>query len=94
MIEFVLAFGLIWTPLVRRLSALVLTAMFISAIFEFGKIDAIGHSMIIAILIAVIADDSKAPVRRPIPVPIFYALALGATVTAYYGLHAVVFGAG
>lgn len=94
MIEFVLAFGLILTPLVRRLSGVVLMAMFISAVFEFGKIDAIGHSMIIAILIAVVADDSKAPPWSPLPVPIFYSLALGATLTAYYGLHAVVFGAG
>lgn len=93
MIEFVLAFGLIWTPLVRRLSALVLLAMFISAVFEFGKIDAIGHLMIIAILICILADDPKVPTWRPVPAPILYALALGGTLTAYYGLHAIVFGA-
>jgi hypothetical protein len=92
MIEFVLAFGLILTPMVRRLSSLVLMAMFISAIFEFGKIDAIGHSMIIAILIAVFADNSKTPTWSPLPVPILYAIALCATVSAYYGLHALVFG--
>jgi hypothetical protein len=92
MVEFALAFGLILTPLVRRLSGVVLMAMFISAVFEFGKIDAIGHSMIIAILIAVVADDSKAPTWRLGPIPIAYPLALGATLAAYYGLHAVVFG--
>jgi hypothetical protein len=92
MIEFVLAFGLILTPLVRRLSSLVLMVMFISAIFEFGKIDAIGHSMIIAILIAVFADDSKTPTWSPLPVPILYGIALCVTMSAYYGLHALVFG--
>jgi len=33
-------------PLVRRISALVLAVMFTAAIFEFGKVDAIGHMMI------------------------------------------------
>ena len=90
-IEFGLAFGLIWTPLVRRLAALVLTAMFISAIFEFGKIDAIGHLMIIAILLGVIADDARGPRWRPILAPVFYICALAGMVTAYYSLHAVLF---
>jgi hypothetical protein len=92
-IEFGLAFGLIWTPLVRRLAAIVLSAMFISAIFEFGKVDAIGHLMIIAILIAVAADDSKTPHWRPAWAPILYGLALVVTLAAYYGVHAVMFGA-
>jgi hypothetical protein len=56
-IEFALAFGLVWTSLVRRLSAAVLTFIFVSAVFGFGKIDAIGHSAIIAVLIALVADD-------------------------------------
>ncbi|MDW4793705.1 hypothetical protein NQ358_24145, partial [Escherichia coli] len=46
MVEFALAFALIWTPLIRRCAAAVLTGMFISACFEFGKIDTIGHSAI------------------------------------------------
>ena len=41
-IEFSLAFSLLWTPLVRRIGAIMLTAMFVSAIFAFGKIDLIG----------------------------------------------------
>lgn len=56
-IEFTLAFGLIWTSLVRRISAAVLLFIFVSAIFGFGKIDAIGHSAIIAVLIAFLSDD-------------------------------------
>lgn len=90
-IEFGLAFGLIWTPLVRRLAAVVLSAMFISAIFEFGKIDAIGHLMIIAILLGVIADDSRRPSWRPIWVPVFYTCALAGILTTYYALHAALF---
>lgn len=43
MVEFGCAFALIWSPLVRRLAAVALTATFVSAIFEFGKIDAIGN---------------------------------------------------
>lgn len=90
-IEFGLAFGLIWTPLVRRLSATVLSAMFISAVFEFGKIDAIGHSMIVAILFGVIADDSPKPQWRPALAPVFYVAALIAYLAAYYALHVILF---
>ena len=92
-IEFALAFGLIWTRMVRRLSSLVLLGMFISAILEFGKIDAIGHSMIIAILIAVLADGGQKSVLRPLWAPIFYACALAIYLGLYYGLHVVLFGA-
>ncbi len=61
-IEFTLAFALIWTPLVRRVAATLLAAMFVSAVFQFGKIDAIGHSLIIVVLLAIVADDAR--VRR------------------------------
>ncbi|RYF04377.1 MAG: hypothetical protein EOO40_11265, partial [Deltaproteobacteria bacterium] len=37
-IEFTLAFALIWTPLVRRAAAIILAAIFVSAVFEFGKV--------------------------------------------------------
>ena len=58
-VEFTLAFALLWTPLVRRAAATMLAAMFIIAIFEFGKIDAIGHSPIIVALLAFIGDNTK-----------------------------------
>ena len=48
-IEFTLSFALLWTPLVRRAAGIVLAAMFVSAVFEFGKLDAIGHEPIIAV---------------------------------------------
>jgi hypothetical protein len=92
-IEFALALGLLWTPLVRRLSAILLGSMFVSAIFEFGKIDAIGHLMIIAILIVVALDGEKALLKRHYLAPAVYAAGLAVSVGLYYGFHAVFFGA-
>lgn len=92
-IEFFLAFGLLWTPLVRRLSAIVLTAMFVSAVFEFGKVDAVGHLMIVAILAAVLFDDS--PPAKPTPswwAPTLCCGVLAIYLLAYYGLHAALYG--
>lgn len=91
-IEFGLALGLLWTPLVRRLSAILLGAMFVSAVIEFGKIDAIGHLMIIAILMVVAADGRKTLLRSPTLAVGAYAVALTASIAAYYGFHAVFFG--
>ncbi len=89
--EFSLAFALLWTPLVRSLAAAVLAFMFISAVFEFGKIDAIGHLMIVVILITVGADDQPVA-RRAALAPIAYAVALALDFTAYYGIHALIYG--
>ena len=63
-IEFTLAFALIWTPLVRRVSAIMLAAAFIAAIAQFGKIDAIGHALIIVVLLAISADNVRVPEQR------------------------------
>ena len=63
-IEFALAFALMWTPLVRRLGALMLTAMFISAVLEFGKIDLIGHTLIVVVLISIVADSGAKRLDR------------------------------
>ena len=57
-VEFALAFSLMWTPLVRRVGAVMLAAMFVSAVFEFGKIDLIGHSLIVVALLGIIADNA------------------------------------
>ena len=94
-VEFTLAFGLLWTPLVRRFSAIILAAMFISAIFEFGVIDAVGHSCIIVVLLAIVADDVRAPslrLRQLALAPACFAVALVATLAVYYVLHTVLFG--
>jgi hypothetical protein len=94
MVEFGLAFALLWTPLVRRMAAVVLMSMFISAVFEFGKIDAIGHMVIVVILLAIAADDGVAPGRSAVLAPIWLSVALAATMTLYYGGHALLFHSG
>jgi len=94
MVEFALAFALLWTPLVRRVAAVLLAEIFISAVFEFGKIDLIGHSLIVIALFAIIADDARSPVgfRRPWVLPLSYASALVLFLALYYEGHAVLFG--
>ena len=93
-VEFGLSFALIWTPLVRRAGALILTGMFLSAVLEFGKIDAIGHSCIIALLLAIAADDrvEAVPVRQIVWTPVGYAASLAIVLLGYYELHSALFG--
>lgn len=94
MVEFALAFALLWTPLVRRVAAILLAEIFISAVFEFGKIDLIGHCLIVIALFAIIADDAREPVRfrRALLLPVSYASALVLFLALYYVGHAVLFG--
>lgn len=93
-IEFTLAFALIWTPLVRRTSAIILVAIFVSAVVEFGKVDAVGHSGIIVVLLAIAADDVRVPVRarQALLAPAYYGAALAAFLFLYYVGHAALFG--
>ena len=95
-IEFTLAFALIWTPLVRRAAAIILAAIFVSAVFEFGKVDAIGHSGIIVVLLGIAADDTRRAVRvRDVALaPAWYGAALAAFLGMYYVGHATLCGAG
>jgi hypothetical protein len=93
-VEFALAFALIWTPLVRRIAAVMLASMFISAVAEFGKIDMIGHSLIVVALFGIISDNAVAPVRLRDSwlIPVAYAASLVLFLAAYYGVHAELFG--
>ncbi len=93
-VEFALAFSLVWTPLVRRIGAIMLAAMFISACFPFGKIDMIGHSLIIVALFAIIADDAGAPARwsRSWLIPFAYASSLALFLSVYYFAHMALYG--
>jgi hypothetical protein len=93
-IEFVLAFSLLWTPLVRRIGATMLSAMFVSAVFEFGKIDMIGHSLIVVALVGIIADDGgkRARIRDFWLVPAAYVASLALFLATYYMVHAELFG--
>jgi hypothetical protein len=93
-VEFTLAFALLWTPLVRRCAAIVLTGMFISACFEFGKVDLIGHSAIIALLIVIAGDRCVVQNDRRVPLlaPVGFGAALAATLLVYYVGHAGIYG--
>jgi hypothetical protein len=93
-VEFTLAFALLWTPLVRRCAAIVLAGMFISAGLGFGKVDMIGHSAIIAVLFTIMSDDSFAERDRRVPLlaPVGFSAALTVTLLAYYVGHAAIFG--
>ena len=93
-VEFALAFALMWTPLVRRIAAVLLAAMFVSAVAEFGKIDLIGHTLIVVVLFAIVADNggNRALVRYPWLTPVAYASALSLFLTLYYVAHTILFG--
>jgi hypothetical protein len=104
--EFTLGFGLLWTPLVRRLSAVALLAIFFTAVYPFGRIDLVGHALIMATLFLVAADPCrKVPAtaalrfRPALPsfgnlaaVPAGLAVALVVLVSSYWGLHGVFYG--
>lgn len=93
-VEFALAFALMWTPLVRRVAAIMLAGMFISAVITFGKVDLIGHMLIVVVLFAVIGDNrgNRQLVRYPWLMPVGYAAALGLFMVSYYVAHALLFG--
>lgn len=103
-VEFAFAFGLVWTPLVRRVSALFLIMIFVSAIGPFGKIDAIGHSNIIAVLLAIVFEHSETSGLHVLGgahwrkwmapsylMPVTYPLALAVFLGVYYGLHSALY---
>ena len=93
-VEFALAFALVLTPFSRRCAAIILTAMFITAIAGFGKIDAIGHAGIIGVLLAIILDDAKykASVRQVALLPIGFCGTLAAFLGLYYVSHSLLYG--
>ena len=92
-VEFGLSFALFWTPLVRRLAALALMLLLTSATLDFGKLDAIGHSVIVAILLVVFADAAGKPQRcHPAFAPLVSSAALLATIFFYSGGHALYYG--
>jgi hypothetical protein len=105
--EFTLGFGLLWTPLVRRLSAVALLLIFFTAVYPFGRIDLVGHALIMAALFLVTADPSRdakpaplAKLPRSLPrmsslaaVPAGLAVALVVLVSGYWGLHGAFYGA-
>ena len=93
-VEFALAFALLLTPFSRRCAAIMLAAIFLTAIPAFGEIDAIGHSGVIGVLFALMVDDAK---RRPsirsiVTMPISFGGSLVAFLGVYYVAHAALYG--
>jgi hypothetical protein len=92
-VEFGLSFALFWTPLVRRLAAVALILLLTAATLDFGKVDGIGHLMIVAILLVVVADQEGKPQRcHPPLAPLVSTMALLATIFLYAGGHALYYG--
>jgi hypothetical protein len=96
--EFTMGFGLLWTPLVRRLSAIALFVIFNAAVYPFGRIDLIGHALIMAVIVAIAADHTRdvffVPTfkRLMVGVPIGIAAALVIFASSYWGLHVALYG--
>jgi hypothetical protein len=68
--------------------------MFVAAILEFGKIDAIGHAPIIVVMLAIVADNTPGPRHSTLWAPVCYFIALAIVVGAYYAGHALLFPSG
>jgi hypothetical protein len=92
-VEFGLSFALFWTSLVRRFAALVLIAVLTAATFDFGKVDGIGHLLIIAVLLVVFTQPGGARDRRhPALAPLVGGMTLVAVIFLYTGGHALYYG--
>jgi hypothetical protein len=96
--EFTMGFGLLWTPLIRRLSAIALLVIFTAAVWPFGRIDLVGHGLIMAILVAVACDQCS--VDRFLPrfkqklyaIPLALLVAMTIFMGSYWGIHSVIYG--
>jgi hypothetical protein len=102
-VEFVAAFLLLYGRTSQRLSALMLFAIFVAAVIDFGKVDAVGHAMIIAALLVVVINGNtivNAALQNRIPSLAIGSLEMGITYlsyillffTFYYGAHGVIYG--
>lgn len=91
--EFTMGFGLLWTPLVRRLSAVALLIIFTLAVYPFGRIDLVGHALIMGTLLLILADPTHlTPISNKdwqavIKVPLALAAAIIVIGGTYWGLH-------
>jgi hypothetical protein len=96
---FGLAFALLWTPVARRAAAMVLALMMGAAVYEFGSMDALGHLLIIVILIATLTEGAhdregaQSTMHSMMLAPLAKGVALGAVFFGYYVAHYVFYGA-
>jgi hypothetical protein len=103
-IEFNLAFVVLGaTSIAGRLVALGLQSIFVLAIFKFGVVDAVGHLLIIAILLILVVRGptdarnmmvlpDKSPWTEAYFMTGLYSLAFVMTFVLYYGLHSLAYG--
>lgn len=97
--EFTMGFGLLWTPLVRRLSSVALLVIFLAAVWPFGRIDMVGHALILATILLIAADPEREVhfvprIKQALAgVPLGLATALVVFTTAYWGAHRTIYGA-
>lgn len=66
-VEFCAAYLLITGKLSARFAAIALLALFVSAIVPFGRIDAIGHSVIIVVLVMLMLGNNTVASRFDVP---------------------------
>lgn len=96
--EFTMGFGLLWTPLVRRLSALALLVIFFTAVYPFGRVDLVGHALIMGTLVLIAADNARLAETGPatgrsfVLVPAALMGTFAIVAASYWGLHAVFYG--
>lgn len=60
-VEFCAAHLLVTGKISARIAALILLFFFLSAIFYFGLIDAIGHAVIVVVLVLLALNDNPLP---------------------------------
>lgn len=97
--EFTLGFGLLWTPLVRRLSAAALFLLMFAAVYPFGRVDLVGHATILASLLVILADPLRDRALEVVPrdsrstwfIPVGLAVALAVTMISYAGQHYLIY---
>ena len=94
--EFTMGFGLLWTALVRRLSAITLFLIFNAAVYPFGRLDLVGHALIMAVIVAIAADPTpqvRFSIRRPLwTIPASLVGFMFLFAGTYWGLHGVLYG--
>jgi hypothetical protein len=96
--EFTMGFGLLWTALIRRLSAIALFVIFTSAVWPFGRVDLVGHALIMGTIVLIAADPQRqanfipAVKRQILSVPPALAVALLIFVSGYWGIHRGIYG--
>jgi len=96
--EFTMGFGLLWTPLVRRLSAVTLLVIFLTAVWPFGRVDMVGHALIMATILLIAADPERQVhfvprIKQALAgVPLGLATAMIVFAVGYWGVHRTIYG--